>query len=186
MPQIQAPPSRGVSVTVRVINTGAKIICPTDTCCQPRIKGHESLNLPTLAFLIEHEPSRTKILFDAGVRKDFQHFSPAGMRQLNKCVPDMHVPYDVRDVLIDTATGKASLNAHILAGMAIMSGWVCVTNDDPSALLVQLILGVLGIFVVGRLGAQAVSKLGPKGEPEHMSTDAAMGIGRPIKPRGRK
>jgi hypothetical protein len=99
MPPIQLPPSQGVSVSIRAINTGAKIICPTDTCCRPRIKGHEFLNLPTIAFLIEHGPSNTKVLFDGGVRKDFQNFSPAGMRQLNKCVPDMHVSHDVRDVL---------------------------------------------------------------------------------------
>lgn len=99
MPPIQLPPSQGVSVVVRAINTGAKIVCPTDTCCQPRIKGHEFLNLPTIAYLVEHGPSNTKVLFDCGVRKDFQNFSPAGMRQLYKCVPDMHVPYDVRDVL---------------------------------------------------------------------------------------
>ncbi|KAH6980635.1 beta-lactamase-like protein [Ilyonectria sp. MPI-CAGE-AT-0026] len=99
MSSVQLPPFQGVTVTVRAINTGGKLICPSDTLVQPRIEGHEIFNLPNIAFLIEHGPSKTKVLFDGGVRKDFQNFSPAGMRQLLKCVPDMHAPFDVRDVL---------------------------------------------------------------------------------------
>ncbi|KAI1255018.1 hypothetical protein MGN70_003081 [Eutypa lata] len=109
MPAVELPAYRGASVTVRLINTGSNIICTTKTCCQPRIKGHEVLNLPTVAFLVEHAPSSTKVLFDGGVRKGFQNFSPAGMRQLNKCVPDMHVPYDIRDVMDRTGHSMDNL-----------------------------------------------------------------------------
>lgn len=119
MPPVQLPPSQGVSVTVRAINTGARLTCSTDSCCQPRIKGHELLNLPNFAFLIEHGPSQTKVLFDCGVRKDFQNFSPAGMKQLNKCVPDMHVPYDVRDVL--DRTGHSCDNLSMLPNSSSLS-----------------------------------------------------------------
>lgn len=75
---------------------------------------------------------------------------------------DKRHPYDVRDTLMDAATGKASLNAHILAAMAVMAVWVCIDRSNDGKDVDSLVLGVLGIFVVGRLGAQAVSTFKPK------------------------
>lgn len=68
-------------------------------------------------------------------------------------------PFDIRDTLIDTATGKASLNACCVWIMCWMSVYVCVNPDikDKDG----LVLGVLAIFVGGRVGAQAIKAFSP-------------------------
>lgn len=71
-------------------------------------------------------------------------------------------PFDIRDVLMDPATGKASLNALIIAVFALLSCWVVVdrelqlTTDVPTVLL-----GVLGVFVTGRAVAQGINAFKP-------------------------
>jgi hypothetical protein len=47
---------------------------------QPVHKGHEKLNLPTLAFLVENERLGKRVLFDCGGRKDFQMFAPSVLK----------------------------------------------------------------------------------------------------------
>ena len=70
-------------------------------------------------------------------------------------------PYDLRDTLMDAATRKASLNAHILAVMALMATWVCIDRSNNGKDVDNLVLGVLGIFVLGRLGAQGIAAFRP-------------------------
>jgi hypothetical protein len=69
--------------------------------------------------------------------------------------------YDIRDMMMDAATSKASLNAHIIAAMAVMAIYVCVVranrNEDPT----NLVVSVLGIFVLGRVAAQGISAFKP-------------------------
>lgn len=109
MPGIATPSYRGVTVDVRAINTTADLVCTTDTICRPRIAGHEQLNLPTTAWLIDHPPSNTAVLFDCGVRKDFYKFHLPAMEILQSCVPHMHVPHDVGDILVRNGIGCENL-----------------------------------------------------------------------------
>ena len=46
------------------------------TFFEPEIKGFEALDCPAYSFLIEHPPSGRKILWDLGVRKDWENFAP--------------------------------------------------------------------------------------------------------------
>ena len=72
-----------------------------------------------------------------------------------------HHPFDLRDVLMDPGTGKASLNALILSIMAALAIWVVIDREsDGRDDVTTLLLGVLGIFVTGRVGAQLVNKFG--------------------------
>ena len=71
-------------------------------------------------------------------------------------------PFKIEDALMDPATSKASLNALILALMASLAAWVVVDReiagkDDVSSIL----LGVLGIFVGGRVMAQGINQFKP-------------------------
>lgn len=65
--------------------------------------------------------------------------------------------FDWKDMLMDPTTNKASLNAGILALMAMMALWVCVQRSSDGKDVDTLVLGVLGIFVTGRLGAQGIA-----------------------------
>ncbi len=78
-------------------------------------------------------------------------------------------PFDLRDTLMDPASGKASLNALILAMMAALATWVVIDRENDGRDDVGSILSlVLGIFVVARLGAQGINKFG--GQPDAGST----------------
>ena len=71
-------------------------------------------------------------------------------------------PFDIRDTLMDAQTGKASLNALILALAFALSTWVVIDREnDGKDDVPELLLGVLGIFVLGRLGAQTVAAFKP-------------------------
>jgi hypothetical protein len=67
-------------------------------------------------------------------------------------------PFDLRDTLMDQSTGKASLNACIILMAFLLSLWVVVDREnDGKDDVPNLLLGVLGIFVLGRLGAQGIN-----------------------------
>ncbi len=78
--------------------------------------------------------------------------------------------FDIRDALMDSATGKASLNAIILFGMALLSAWVVVDREnDGKDDVGSILLGVLGIFVTGRVLAQGVSAFKPTDEAKRVT-----------------
>ena len=60
--------------------------------------------------------------------------------------------YDILDLLKDSSTGKASLYNHVVLGFALLSAWTVFhvtlfgTKFDPTVLL----LGILGVFIVGK------------------------------------
>ena len=67
-------PDSGNTVKVRVIDTGARATLPF-SMVTPTIKGFETLkDFPAFSFLIEH-PSGRKILFDLGIRKDWNNYA---------------------------------------------------------------------------------------------------------------
>ena len=58
--------------------------------------------------------------------------------------------YDVRDLLIDHNTNRASIDKHVVAGFSILSGWVVVTWTLEGKNVETMLLGVLGIFIIHR------------------------------------
>ena len=67
-------PSQHV-VGVCVIDSTARIRVPTRFFIQDPVPGHETLEVPAFVFLIQH-PLGKKVLFDLGLRKDTESFSP--------------------------------------------------------------------------------------------------------------
>jgi hypothetical protein len=43
---------------------------------EPHIKGHDIMDCPAYSFLIEHEPSGSRLVFDLGVAKNWKHGPP--------------------------------------------------------------------------------------------------------------
>ena len=58
--------------------------------------------------------------------------------------------FDLRDLLLDHRTGRASVDNFVLLIMAAMSAWVVVDRSNQGKDVETLLLGVLGIFVVAR------------------------------------
>ncbi len=74
--------------------------------------------------------------------------------------------FDITDLFIDQSTGKASGNQLIVLAMAVLSGWVVVTLTSRDKPVETILLGVLGIFVVGK----AVTSIFGKPTPDTTTT----------------
>jgi hypothetical protein len=75
-------------------------------------------------------------------------------------------PYFFRDLLLDTATGRASLDKHILLFFAALSCWYVVTRTLNDNEVDTVLLGVLGIFVVQRGATQAINAFKKPEDPK--------------------
>ena len=81
-PPLTIPTSK-TTVRVRIIDTTVRLRGPAARALwSPSIRGFESFDAGTWAFLIEH-PSGRQLLFDLGLRKDWWNIAPAsGLRGL--------------------------------------------------------------------------------------------------------
>ena len=70
--------------------------------------------------------------------------------------------YDFADLLLDHTTGKASLDKHILAAMAVLAAWVVVIRTWQGKDVDTLLLGVLAVFVVQRGATKLIDTMGTK------------------------
>ncbi|KAK0194764.1 hypothetical protein F5146DRAFT_1117740 [Armillaria mellea] len=64
------------TVTVRAINAGKITFLPASLFFEPVLPGYEGLLGPVYTFLIEH-PTKGKIMYDLGMRKDQEKYAPA-------------------------------------------------------------------------------------------------------------
>ena len=76
----QAPfldiPKSSQTCDVSIIDSTCNIVTPPHLLVEPNIPGHEWLNLPTWTFHIKHRATGAQLLFDLGMRKDWQNSVP--------------------------------------------------------------------------------------------------------------
>jgi hypothetical protein len=70
------PPPPGSTISVRIIDTTAFISIPIAPFMSPPMPGFTHLSANAYSFLIEHFSGR-KLLFDLGVRKDWENMAAA-------------------------------------------------------------------------------------------------------------
>ena len=63
---------------------------------------------------------------------------------------DRRNKFDVRDYFLDHGTNRASLYNLITIAMAVLAVWVVVKTTLANKDVTELVLGVLGIFVIGK------------------------------------
>ncbi|KAI1431466.1 beta-lactamase-like protein [Xylaria sp. CBS 124048] len=110
-------PSSTSTVNVSIIHTGTILkAMPTGVLLEPQIPGHEYLYVPCYSFLIQHPTQDRTLVFDLGIRKDWQNW-PEPVRQSiieNDVIAD--VPKDVREMLdehgVDTKKIEAVIWSH--------------------------------------------------------------------------
>ncbi|KAK3935555.1 metallo-beta-lactamase superfamily protein [Diplogelasinospora grovesii] len=119
----QVPPG-SCSVGVRVIDTTSAITVPLDMVT-PVIKGHEILQCPSFAFLIEH-PSGRKLLFDLGVRKDWENLPPVVVNHIKQDGWKLSVRQGVHEILDEHGVAAKDIEA------IIWSHWHYDHTGDPS------------------------------------------------------
>jgi hypothetical protein len=111
-PNISIPDSN-VTVTVKLINSvnfGPAII---KRFMAPPVPGLETFKTsPSLSFFIEH-PSGRRLVFDLGIRKDYQNYSASIAEYLPTTNYNIQVEKNVADILEDEGIELSSIEAVI-------------------------------------------------------------------------
>jgi glyoxylase-like metal-dependent hydrolase (beta-lactamase superfamily II) len=124
-PDLQIPPSK-TTVHVRIIDTTSRVSnIPATEFIQPEIKGFKYFDCPAFSFLIEH-PSSRNLLFDLGVRKDHENFSPRIVGRIKEGGWKVTVEKGVREQL-----EEHGVRAENIEGI-IWSHWHWDHTGDPS------------------------------------------------------
>ncbi|TLS23908.1 hypothetical protein PpBr36_09107 [Pyricularia pennisetigena] len=110
-----ALPAGSESVTVKIINPVNFGPAVLNRFMAPPVPGFEKLpTLPSFSFLIEHPPSGRKLVFDLGIRKDFE---TGYSRKISEYIPttnyDIRVEKDVVEILEEGGVDPRGIEAVI-------------------------------------------------------------------------
>jgi glyoxylase-like metal-dependent hydrolase (beta-lactamase superfamily II) len=106
-------PKSDNTVRVWAIDTTTNQVVDARAFIEPVHKGHETLNLPTLAFLVEHEQLGRRVLFDCGGRKDYQQFSPGVLIKMDEILFSMRVDQDIDEILEEAGIALETIDSMI-------------------------------------------------------------------------
>lgn len=98
-PALNIPESQS-TVEVHIIDSSARIRgISSSLFLEPAIKGFDTLDCPAYSFLVEHAATGRKVLFDLGVRKDWQHADPRTAQRIQSRGWSVSVEKGVADIL---------------------------------------------------------------------------------------
>src|ERR1700712_3063596 len=124
-PNLKIPPS-SVIVNVRIIDTTSHIRgIPLGSFVEPEITGFTQLDCPAYSFLIEH-PSNRKLLFDLGVRKDWENLAPKVVNRIKDGGWKVTIKQGVREQLEANGVDGKSIEG------IVWSHWHWDHTGDPS------------------------------------------------------
>ena len=107
-------PDSASAVDISIINSTARIRgIPTERFVEPRIKGYNVMDCPAYSFLIEHGKSGQKVLFDLGLRKDWENLSPTITTRFKEHGWSVTAEKGVADILKDGGIEPQSINAIV-------------------------------------------------------------------------
>lgn len=79
--------------------------------------------------------------------------------------------YNIVDILMG-ANNRASMQNHVLVGMAMLSGWVIIDREmDGRDDVGTILLGVLGIFVAGKTATTITDIIKKPDAPSQVVTE---------------
>ncbi|KAF4970045.1 hypothetical protein FSARC_2862 [Fusarium sarcochroum] len=108
-------PHGGATCTLSVIDTTCYLTVPADTLVEPTIPGHELMNFPTFSFLIDHDATGKKLLFDLGCRKDFWNLPDPVAKTIDAMVPGIRVDNNLADILREGDVELSKVDAAIIS-----------------------------------------------------------------------
>lgn len=131
-------PNSDVTVKVSIINTTSHIAgIPTSIFVQPPIKGYDYLDCPAYSFLIEH-PSGKRILFDLGVRKDWQNLAPRIVEHIRNGGWKVDVKKNVADILHENGVPLESIDAIVWRYIHVFLTYPTLIAQRPTRQLLSL------------------------------------------------
>jgi len=116
MPSLKIP-AASASVSVSIIDTTSWASnLPCGNLFKPPMKGLTSFDICSYAFLVTHEDNngRRSLLFDLGIRKDWQNMVPPMLKKFENWKADIKVEKDVADILTEGGVELEDVEAIIL------------------------------------------------------------------------
>lgn len=113
MATVQIPEGEA-TVKVSIIDTGARMKGPISMFIEPPLLDHlqaGDLKAPAYVFLIEHEKTGRKVVFDLGIRREIEHYAPSVLEyhKAFTIIPGL----DVSELLRDNGVALDSIEAVI-------------------------------------------------------------------------
>ncbi|KAM5344096.1 hypothetical protein ACJ41O_012633 [Fusarium nematophilum] len=124
-PSISIPPGEAIQAVrlINPVNFGPAII---KRFMEPPVPGLETFtSSPSLSFLLEHRSGR-KLVFDLGIRKDYENYSPTIAKYIPTTNYDIKVMGSVADILRDNGVSLDRVEG------VIWSHWHWDHIGDPS------------------------------------------------------
>ncbi|KAG8779168.1 hypothetical protein FRC12_024602 [Ceratobasidium sp. 428] len=113
LPSWNIPPS-DVTVKVSVIDTTTRVHgLPTSLFFVPLIGGNDTIHCPVYSFLIEHEPSGKKLVFDLGVSKTWRDGPPVISKKIIENHWQVDVEKSVSEILTEHNVPLEQINSVI-------------------------------------------------------------------------
>ncbi|KAJ6518903.1 beta-lactamase-like protein [Mycena sanguinolenta] len=108
-------PSSTATVDVRVFNVAnGSVVNAASTLFAPILPGRESAVVPIYSFLVEHNSSKTRLMFDLGIRTDPLNFAPSVAALFTSGTIQLEQPFKgITELLQDGGIPLASINAVI-------------------------------------------------------------------------
>lgn len=111
-PHFEIPPGEAIKAVklINPVNFGPAIL---ERFMAPAVPGLETFkSSPSLSFLIEHQSGR-KLVFDLGIRKDYDNYSPSIAKYLPTTNYTIEVVGNVADILQDNGISLTEIEAVI-------------------------------------------------------------------------
>lgn len=106
-------PASNNTVRVRAIDAMSNQVVDASAFIAPVLPGQETLNLPTMAFLVDHAPSGQRVLFDCGGRRDHQLYAMGVRQKMEEILVAMRTERDMDEILLEAGIPLASVDAMI-------------------------------------------------------------------------
>jgi glyoxylase-like metal-dependent hydrolase (beta-lactamase superfamily II) len=114
--RIQIPKSSS-TINVSVIDNGSFLTNMRGAdYMSPVLPGYESFDGPSYVFLLHHEPTNTRLLFDLGIRVDWQTATPPDLlKMFEEIGMGMRVDQDITELLAEHGISPSSVDTVIFS-----------------------------------------------------------------------
>ena len=110
-------PESSSTVNISIIDNGSFITdMQGSDYMSPVLPGYETFDGPVYCFLIYHEPTNTRLLFDLGIRVDWQTaYSPGFLEVLREEGIGLHVDQDMSELLAKHGISPSDIDSVIFS-----------------------------------------------------------------------